>query len=234
MAARTYPDQLPITIADDEALSEGRAAARRHNRNVSLQDQLKIGRALNVLAQAAMREAGTNRRSGRPFNEAFSRLLAGEPDLEAVTRNTRAASLWCVENWADVQPYLERLRVENPTKFQSLGVRGLRETVERELLTRHEPDLVDMPEPREPVAPRVTDTDRLNLLLRALQHSGLHYDAETGVIVIADPRSYRGWQAVLRDMAAEVAALAEADLGPLPEGDRPNGQAHPGDPDAPF
>ena len=238
MTARSYPDQLRIDIPDEQALSEGRAAARRHNRGAPLADQLRIGIALTSLARTAMREAGTNQRSGRPFNTAFSRLLAGERDLSNVTNNTRAAALWCIENWPDVQPYLERLRTEDPHRFQVIGVRGLRDAVERELLTRHVPDEVEMPEPREPAPRRRTPAEQLNMLLLAVQAAGMRYDEDASLLLITNPASHRAWQERLRDMAAEVAALSAEELAALMEDEQPNDQAapdaNPDDQDGPF
>jgi hypothetical protein len=207
MATRySPPSAINVNVADDVAIREGELAATRIVRGAHLRDQLKIGVALSVLSRAAQSEAGANQRSGRPYAEAFSRQLAKHPKLEAVYGHTRAAALWCVEHWADTQAYLAKLEKEDPVRLQMLGVRGLREKIEREIAIAQRAH--EVLEPHEPTPPRRTTADQLNDVLVALRDAGLRYDG--GMIEITDLRSYRGWQKYQRDKAAEIAKLDES------------------------
>jgi hypothetical protein len=209
------PSTLNVNVADDVAIREGELAATRMVRGAHLSDQLKVGVALSVLSRAAMSETGSNARMGRPYNEAFSRQLAKHPKLEAVYGHTRAAALWCVENWADTQAYLARLEKEDPVKLQVLGVRGLKEKIEREIAVAQR--AVEMLEPHEPTPPRRTTADQLNDVLLALRDAGLRF--EDGAIEITDLRSYRGWQKYQRDKATEIAKLEDEPDAPETSGD---------------
>lgn len=202
------PSSINVNVADDVAICEGEQAATRIVRGAHLIDQLKIGVALNALSRAAQSEAGTNQRSGRPYNEAFSRLLAKHPKLEAVYGHTRAAALWCIERWADTQAYLAKLETEDPVKLQTLGVRGLKEKVKREIAAANR---VEVLEPHEPTPPRRTPAVQLNEVLMALRGAGLRFDS--GEIEITDLRSYRGWQKHQRDKAAEIVKLEKEEGG---------------------
>lgn len=152
-------------------------------------DQLKVGVALMALSRIALTDAHANARMGRAYNEAFSRQLAKHPKLEAVYGHTRAAALWCVENWTDVQAYLAKLERENPAKLQVLGVRGLRDAVSAEINAAHHAN--EMPEPREPGPRRFTPAERLNLLLLALRHTGQAYEEEEGRIRVLNKARFR-------------------------------------------
>ena len=205
MAKRsTSPSSINVNVADDVAIREGEQAATRIVRGAHLIDQLKVGVALNALSRAAQSEAGTNQRSGRPYNEAFSRQLAKHPKLEKVYGHTRAAALWCIERWADTQAYLAKLEKEEPGKLQLLGVRGLKERIEREIAAANR---VEVLEPHEPTPPRRTPAAQLNEVLLALREAGLRFD--NGEIEITNLRSYRGWQKYQRDKATEIAKLEE-------------------------
>ena len=213
MATRTsLPSALNVNVADDVAIREGEQAATRIVRGAHLTDQLKVGVALMALSRIALTQAGANARMGRPYNEAFSRQLAKHPKLEAVYGHTRAAALWCVENWADTQAYLARLEKEDPVKLQLLGARGLRKAIEEEIATAHRAaEALDRQnEPLQEREPVLTPAQKLGVIARDLRQAGMRWDEANGLSV-EDFRSLADWTKARREWAMKNAAADDDD-----------------------
>jgi hypothetical protein len=122
---------LNLAVDDETAIIEGEQAADRLVRGQTLDDQLKVARALTVGRRVAMNETGSNAPAGKPYIVAFNRWLAKHPRLAAINHTVRAAALWCIDpdNWPKVEAALAKL--DDQTRMRAT-LRGLRAQIERE------------------------------------------------------------------------------------------------------
>ena len=195
------PQHFKIDVGDDVALKIGERAGGRIVRGAHLTDQLEVGRALVVLSRIAR---GMGGRGGSNYPVALNAELEAYPKLAAVSSQMRAAAIWCIENWADVQPMLGEL---NDHQRQTMGVRGLRDLVERARSDAWRAA-------QQPTEPRPRPITQAELLERELERhrraafiSGLSLDLESGVYIVTNEATYEKWRQAEQEVSGKRAKL---------------------------
>jgi len=85
-----------------------------------------LGFGLKVLSDQAMAESGANRREGKNYNEALSRLQKANPPLDKTSANLRADAIWLAEPWDIAEPFILSL---DDDRLQRIGTNGVRLTL---------------------------------------------------------------------------------------------------------
>lgn len=207
------PQDLKLDIDDAVALTAGERAAGRIVRGAHLTEQLEIGRALVVLSRIAHASGG---RGGSNYPVAMNAELEAYPQLARISAQLRAAAKWCIENWADVQPMLGEL---NDHQRQTMGVRGLRDLVER---ARSDAWRAAQ-RPTEPRPRAITQAEllerELQLHKRAAFVAGITLDLESGVYIVTNEATHERWRHAEQEVSGKRAKPDGAGDGDASEDD---------------
>ncbi len=192
-----FASDINLDVPREQMLAES-AYALKHVEN-HLVHHLWIGRTL-AAAKQELRADGVNQNDGA-YSAALNRWIAEhQPKLANLHKNLRADSIWCIENWPNVQPYLKRIEQEDPRLHQMLGARGLRERVEKAMS--------NLDQRKKPLTPKPsTPAQLLNMITRDHRNMGLAW-SETGGPSIANYERLQNWIDAHRDWAFHVNPVA--------------------------
>jgi hypothetical protein len=224
MAAPKIPkfaSDINLDVPKDQMLAES-AYALKHVGN-HLIYHLWIGRTL-VAAQDELAERGVNEQSGLYSGEMSRWLKAHQPQLaDEKYKNLRPAAIWCIRNWANVQPYIKHLERDEPDVYQDIGARALRDRVEKTMSN------IDK---KLPKAPKEKPYNYGDGAWRAMAKHGLTFDKASETFVVADEALFLSWarhvlgRAILRDTGADPEAESN-DTPPAPAPEAPPPSAPP-------